>query len=123
MERGAITAMQIYITSTLASLRRVVKGAEVPRISFAATLIQIAHRSVFSRKCRSYFHVSEVGGWIGYIIYTLIYLTCVEIGVRGKNLETRFVSWGWLSLQLSFRFTGCTHDRSFVKFVRYVERT
>lgn len=31
--------------------------------------------------CRCYFHLSEVGGLAGYIIYTAAYLTCVEIGV------------------------------------------
>lgn len=30
---------------------------------------------------RCYFHLSEVGGWVGYVIYTVLYLTCVEIGI------------------------------------------
>ncbi len=32
-------------------------------------------------ECRCYFHLSEVGGLAGYILYTGVYLTCVEIGV------------------------------------------
>lgn len=36
-----------------------------------------------SMRSRCYFHVSEVGGLAGYILYTAVYLTCVEIGVSG----------------------------------------
>ena len=33
-------------------------------------------------KRRCYFTLSDVGGWVGYVIYTSVYLACVEIGVR-----------------------------------------
>lgn len=34
---------------------------------------------------RCYFNLSDVGGLPGYLAYTTVYLTCVEIGVRAHQ--------------------------------------
>lgn len=56
---------------------------------------------MLSTTCRCYFNISEVGGWVGYAIYTSVYLTCVEIGVRESMID----AW---TLLLLFVYTSAT---------------